>query len=65
MTAKLSDSEREKAAEVVALFSVFVHAWATNDFDEAARTRGRLKDLGFSIQVRSPLNTPANQSLRV
>lgn len=65
MTAKLSDSERDQAAQIVALFSVFVHAWATNDFDEAARTRGRLKDLGFSIQVRSPLNTPANQSLRV
>ncbi len=37
MTAKLSDPERDHAAQMVAVFSVLIHAWQTNDFAEAAR----------------------------
>ena len=50
-TKKLSDAERDKAAHVVALFSVLVHAWLTNDFAEAARTRDALGGLGVKVQL--------------
>jgi len=52
MSAKLSDSERDRAARIVALFSVLIHAWLTNDFSEAARTRDELESLG--VRVRLP-----------
>ena len=51
MTAKLSDSERDQAAQIVALFSVLIHAWQTNDFHEAASARDKLEGLGFKIQI--------------
>jgi hypothetical protein len=49
MAAKLSDAERDGAAQVVALFSVLVHAWQTNDFHEAARTRDELARRGVKV----------------
>jgi hypothetical protein len=52
MAAKLSDPERDQAARVVALFSVLIHGWQTNDFAEAARARAELEQLG--VQVRLP-----------
>ena len=51
MTAKLSDSERDQAAQIVALFSVLIHAWQTNDFHEAARARDELAGLGVKVQI--------------
>lgn len=53
MTAKLSDSEIEmdQAVHVVALFSVLIHAWLTNDFHEAARARDELEGSGFKVQM--------------
>ena len=51
MTVKLSDSELNLAAEIVALFSVLIHSWLINDFHEAARARGELHGLGFKVQI--------------
>ena len=52
MAATLSDPERDQAAHIVALFTMLVHAWQTNDFHEAARTRDELERLG--VRVRLP-----------
>jgi len=52
MAAKLSDPDRDQAAQIVALFSVLIHAWQTNDFAEAARTHAELERLG--VKVRMP-----------
>ena len=41
MTATLSEPVLERAARVVALFSVLIHAWQTNAFYDAARLRTR------------------------
>ena len=51
MTAKLTDSEREQAAQIVATFSVLIHAWKTNDLHEAARARDELERLGIKVQI--------------
>jgi hypothetical protein len=51
MTAKFTDSEREQAAHIVALFSVLIHAWQTNDFHEAARARDQLERLGVKVKM--------------
>ena len=51
MTARLSDTERDQAAQIVALFSVLIHAWQTNDFHEAARARDELKGEGFKVKI--------------
>ena len=42
----LSDPDRKQAARIVALLSVLIHAWASNDFTEAARARDELQTLG-------------------
>lgn len=52
MTAKLTDLERDQAAQIVALFSVLVHAWLTNDFAEAARARKELDRRGVAVAIR-------------
>ena len=51
MTVKLSDPERDQAARIVALFSVLIHAWLTNDFHEAARVRDELERLGVKVRL--------------
>jgi hypothetical protein len=51
MTAKLSDPDRDHAARIVALFSVLIHAWQTNDFEEAARARAELEQLGIRVRI--------------
>ena len=51
MTAKLSDPERDQAAKIVALFSVLIHAWQTNDFHQAARPRDELERRGIKVQM--------------
>ncbi len=51
MTAKFSDPERDQAARIVALFSVLIHAWRTNDFREAARARDELAELGIKVTI--------------
>ena len=51
MTVKLSNSERDQAAQIIALFSVLIYAWQTNDFHEAARVRDELEGLGFKVQI--------------
>lgn len=60
MTAKLSDDERDQAARIVALFSVLIHAWQTNDFAEAARTRDELEQVG--VRVRLPRRTARKEA---
>ena len=47
----LSDPDREQAARIVALLSVLIHAWAVNDFDEAAKARDELQALGVSVRL--------------
>ena len=56
MTAKLSDPERDQAAQTVALFSVLIHAWYTNDFDRAAHTRNELNELGVQVKLSGRRN---------
>ena len=51
MAAKLSESERDQAARIVALFSVFIHAWQTNDFHQAADARDELASLGVKVTI--------------
>ena len=53
MTAKLSDTERTNAAQIVALFSVLVHAWHTGDLREATQTRATLKRMGVKVDALS------------
>ena len=45
MSAKLTDPERDHAAQVVAKFSVLIRAWHTNNFHEAARVEDELERL--------------------
>jgi hypothetical protein len=51
MTRQLSDPERDQTAHIIALFSVLIHAWRTNEFSEAARAREELKQLGIKVQI--------------
>ena len=51
MTTKLSDPERDQTAHIIALFSVLIHAWQTNEFSEAARTREELEQLGIKVRI--------------
>lgn len=51
MTAKPSDPERDRAARIVALFSVLIHAWQSNDFSEAAQAREELERLGVKVKI--------------
>lgn len=52
MTVILTDRERDRAAELVVLFSVLVHSWQTNEFQRAADARRELGDRG--VKVRMP-----------
>ena len=63
MTAKLSDPERDQAAKIVAQFSVLVHAWQTNDFQEAAQAHAELERLGVRVQIprRRPAGEPCSR----
>ena len=51
MSTRLSDRERDQAVQLVATFSVLIHAWATNDFHGAARARDELDQLGVRVQL--------------
>ncbi len=51
MAAKVSDPDRDQAAQIVALFSVLVHAWQTNDFAQAARAHTELEKLGVRVRI--------------
>ena len=51
MSAKLTDPERDHAAQVVAKFSVLIRAWHTNNFHEAARVHDELERLGIRVQM--------------
>ena len=51
MIATLSDPELDQGARIVALFSVLIHAWKTNDFHEAARARDELTGLGVKVTM--------------
>ena len=61
MAAKLPDPERDQAAHIVALFSVLIHAWITNDFHEAARTRDELERLGVKVRMPRRPSRPAQE----
>ena len=62
MTATLSDPGRDHAAHIVALFTVLIHAWQTNDFHEAARARDELEGLGFKVQI--PRRRPTRKGVK-
>jgi hypothetical protein len=51
VVAKLPDPEIESAAQVVALFSVLIHAWQYNDFSEAARVQHELNQRGIKVRI--------------
>ena len=51
MTTPLSDPERDQTAHIIALFSVLIHAWRTNEFSEAARAREDLNQLGIKVRI--------------
>jgi len=51
MPATLSEADRNEAAQIVALFSVLIHAWRTNDFREAARVSEELEELGVTVRI--------------
>ena len=51
MNVKLSDSERDQAAHIVALFAMLIHAWKTNAFAEASRAQAELKRLGVTVRL--------------
>ena len=51
MPAILSEPDKDKAANLVALFTMMVHAWLTHDFTEAARTRDELERLGVKVKM--------------
>ena len=51
MAAKLSDSERDHAAQIVALFSVLIHAWQTHNIDQAGTARDELSRLGIRVEI--------------
>lgn len=46
-----TNPNRERSAEIVALFSVLVHSWEKNDFREAANSHDELKRLGVKVQM--------------
>jgi hypothetical protein len=51
MAKKLTDPERDRAAHIVALLSVLIHAWQTDDFRAAADARDELGELGIRVQL--------------
>lgn len=51
MTAKLSDPELDQASHIVALFSVLIYAWQTNDFRKASHTSDELEQLGIKVKM--------------
>lgn len=51
MKTKLSEPERERAAQLVALFSVLIHAWRTNNFAEAGNAQSELAKAGIRVQL--------------
>ena len=60
MVERLSDRERERAARIVALFSVLVHAWITNDFREASSAKSELNEAGVLIRFRRAAESEAS-----
>jgi hypothetical protein len=51
MAKKLTELERDRAAHIVALLSVLIHAWQTDDFRAAADARDELCELGIRIRL--------------
>ncbi len=49
---RLSESERERAARIVALFSVLIHAWITHAFSDAEFATRELRNAGILIGFR-------------
>ena len=53
MTKRLTDSQRENSAQIVALFSVLIHAWQTGDLAEATNVQSDLRELGVKVEIPS------------
>ncbi len=51
-----SKPDADRAAQIVAQFSFLVHSWRTNRFDDAARAKAELADLGVSVKFGPPRN---------
>ena len=51
MAAILNDDDRNDAAQIVAFFSVLVHAWLTSNFNEASKAAAELSRLGVSVKL--------------
>lgn len=52
MSKQLTASERERAARIVALFSVLIHAWITHSFSDAEFATRELRNAGILIGFR-------------
>lgn len=46
-----TDSDRERGVQILALFSLLIHAWQRNDFAEAASARDDLAVLGVKVSI--------------
>lgn len=46
-----TDPKQERAARIVAVFSVLIHAWQHNDFTQAAKARDELAALGVKVTI--------------
>jgi excisionase family DNA binding protein len=46
------DSNSDVSAQIVALFTILIHAWQSSDFREAASARDKLEQNGVKVQIR-------------
>lgn len=52
MSKQLTPQERERAAQLVVLFSELIHAWITHNFAEATQAQRDLLNSGIEIRFR-------------
>lgn len=57
MPRKLSDSEREKSARTVAIFSFLIHALQTDNQLEAEQRQQELLELGLKVELTPAINS--------
>ncbi len=52
MATKLNSDERDRAAQIIALFSCLVHEWFIGNTREAEETSSKLIELGVQVKLR-------------
>ena len=60
MARKLTVTDRDRAASIVARFVALIHAWMTHDFEEAASRQKELAESGVAVQMHSTDSEVAN-----